>query len=45
MTIALESVNSILDHFDLYQIIPESAKQQIEKLTAVDFLFKEQLEL
>ena len=45
MTIALESTTALLDHFDEYDIIPETAGTHLEKLTADNFLFREQLEL
>jgi hypothetical protein len=45
MNIALESTNTLLDHFDAFDIIPETTKTQLGKLTADHFLFKEQLEL
>lgn len=45
MNIALESTTALLDQFDAYDIIPESTITQLEKLTAVNFLFKEQLDL
>lgn len=45
MKIALQEANELLDHFDTYDIIPETAKFQLVKLTADDFLFRQQLEL
>jgi hypothetical protein len=45
MNIALESTNMLLDHFDEFDIIPETTKSHLEKLTADNFIFKEQLDL
>jgi len=45
MQIALPSANTLLDHFDAYDIIPENTQSQLEKITAEDFLFKDQLDL
>jgi hypothetical protein len=45
MNIALESTTTLLDHFDVYDIIPENTAAQLENLTAENFLYKEQLDL
>jgi hypothetical protein len=45
MNIALESTTTLLDHFYTCDIIPENTTTQLEKLTADNFLFKEQLDL
>jgi len=45
MKIDLQTANSLLDHFDSYDIIPESTQEQLARLTADNFLFKEQLDL
>ena len=45
MTIALDATNTLLEHFDAFDIIPESTISQLEKLTADNFMFKEQLDI
>lgn len=45
MTIELQSVNTLLDYFSPFNIIPSSTKEQLARLVKDSFIFREQLDL